>query len=67
MKLLEKILLVGVFCALLSLSLWLQFGVLEEQQEYTDASQRHDPDYYIENFTAVGMDEDGKRRYILEA
>ena len=67
MKFLEKTLLVSVFSALVGLSLWLQFGILEAPKEYIDGKSRHDPDYYIENFTAVGMDEKGKRKYILEA
>ena len=67
MKLMEKILLATIFSVLVGLSLWLQYGILEEPQEYVDGKSRHDPDYYIENFTAVGMDEKGKRKYILEA
>ena len=30
-------------------------------------NQRHDPDYYIENFVATGLDENGQRRFVLKA
>ncbi len=66
-KILEKLLIIGALACLGLLSLWLQFGIIEEQPVSFDSEQRHDPDYYIENFTAVGMDEQGKRRYVLEA
>ena len=32
-----------------------------------DISENRDPDYYIENFTAVGMDTEGRKQYLLEA
>jgi len=67
MKILEKILFITLFGALGLLSTWLQFGIIEQEQVVFDGKQRHDPDYYIENFTAVGMDENGQRRYVLEA
>lgn len=67
MKILEKILFVALFGVLGLLSIWLQFGVIEQEQVVFDGNERHDPDYYIENFTAVGMDEKGQRRYVLEA
>lgn len=67
LKLLEKALFVFLFGILGGLSIWLQFGIIDPEQVAFDASARHDPDYYIENFTAVGMDENGQRRYVLEA
>jgi lipopolysaccharide export system protein LptC len=66
-KVLDKILFIGLFGALGLLSTWLQFGIIEQDQEVFDGSQRHDPDYYVENFTATGMDENGRRKYVLEA
>jgi lipopolysaccharide export system protein LptC len=66
-KILEKVLVIGVLACLGLLSVWLQFGIIEDQPISFDSEQRHDPDYYIENFTAVGMDEQGQRRYVLEA
>lgn len=67
MRLAEKFLLVGVFTVLLALSLWLQYGIIEDKPIVVQNQNGHDPDYYIENFTAVGMDEQGRRKYILEA
>lgn len=67
MKILEKVLFVTLFGILGLLSSWLQFGIIEQEQVVFDGAQRHDPDYYVENFTAIGMDENGQRRYVLEA
>jgi len=68
MKTLEKIVYMTVLACLGLLSIWLQFGVMERQPvESFDGDQRHDPDYYMENFTAIGMDKQGRRKYILEA
>ena len=67
MKILEKISFILLFGVLGLLSMWLQFGLIEKEQVEFDGNERHDPDYYIENFTAVGMDEKGERRYVLEA
>ena len=67
MKILEKISFILLFGVLGLLSIWLQFGIIEKEQVVFDGNERHDPDYYIENFTAVGMDERGVRRYVLEA
>ena len=66
-KILEKLLFISVFACLGLLSVWLQFGIIEEQPVPFQSGTRHDPDYYIENFTAVGMDEKGQRHYVLEA
>ncbi len=66
-RILEKILIIGVLACLGLLSLWLQFGIIEDQPVTFNSEPRHDPDYYIENFTAVGMDAQGQRRYVLEA
>ncbi|MDJ0955342.1 MAG: LPS export ABC transporter periplasmic protein LptC [Arenicellales bacterium] len=67
MKILEKVSFIILFGVLGLLSMWLQFGIIEKEQVEFDGNERHDPDYYIENFTAVGMDEKGVRRYVLEA
>lgn len=67
MKILEKISFILLFGVLGLLSMWLQFGIIEKEKVEFDGKERHDPDYYIENFTAVGMDEKGIRRYVLEA
>lgn len=49
------------------LSIWLQTEVRNENPATIDYLNRHDPDYYIENFTTTGMNELGKRAYVLEA
>jgi lipopolysaccharide export system protein LptC len=67
MKIVEKILFILLFGVLGLLSIWLQFGIIEREQVVFDGNERHDPDYYIENFTATGMDKLGQRRYVLEA
>lgn len=67
MKTLEKILYMTAFAVLGLLSIWLQFGIIEPPVKKFDGDSRHDPDYYIENFTAIGMDKEGRRKYILEA
>ena len=68
MKALEKVIYITVFACLGLLSVWLQFGIIEQQSvEKFDGDQRHDPDYYMENFTAIGMDDEGRRKYIIEA
>ena len=67
MKIVEKILFVLLFGVLGLLSIWLQFGIIEQEQVVFDGNERHDPDYYIDNFTATGMDKEGRRRYVLEA
>lgn len=67
MRILEKILYLTLFCGLGLLSVWLQIDIIEQKPKTDDKQLRHDPDYYVENFTAVGMDKEGKRRYVLEA
>ncbi len=67
MRYLEKILILGVLALFAALSLWLQIRSQEGTVVTSSAQQRHDPDYYIENFTATGMDERGNREYTLEA
>ncbi len=62
----ERIVLTGLCGLLAAFSLWLQFVVLEDEpvaEEIDDTS----PDFYLENFAATGMDDQGSRRYRLEA
>jgi len=47
--------------------MWLQYSLIEDPPPLVEDINQHDPDYYVENFTAVGMDIDGQRRYVLEA
>jgi len=53
--------LVGLF------GVWLQSLVLEDDVVTQDLNKRHDPDYYIENFIATGLDKNGKRRFVIRA
>lgn len=53
--------LVGLF------GIWLQNLVLQDGTEAEVAEIRHEPDYYIENFTATGLDKNGKRRFVIKA
>lgn len=45
----------------------LQNSLIEEEPEEQNFNQRHDPDYYIENFTATGLDKNGQRKFVIEA
>ena len=47
--------------------IYLQSSQMDEQPEDPNYTERHDPDYYIENFTATGLDKSGKRRFVIEA
>jgi lipopolysaccharide export system protein LptC len=51
---------------LASLSFWLDRKV-QPQARLPDGSTRHDPDFFIEGFSAVKMNPDGTRRYSLVA
>lgn len=62
----EKLILAALFLAVAGFSFWLQYGLLEKPEEAISEAEKNDPDYYIENFVATGMDADGKR-YRLEA
>ena len=66
MKLLERLIIIAVFASLAGLSIWLHSGLLEPLTEAPPPVNPHEPDYYIENFTATGMDLEG-RKYVLEA
>ena len=66
MKNLENILYISLLGTIGLLGIWLQTEFIEEEAE-TNYLNRHDPDYYIENFTATGMDEKGERAYVLQA
>lgn len=68
MNWLERIAVFSMVIVLVGFTAWMQSGLLEEPANDMQASsENHDPDYYIENFTAVGMDTAGNRQYMLEA
>lgn len=67
MRVLEKFLLAAAFLAFAALTVW-----LERSQESAPVEQDADqpalnePDYYIENFVATGLDSEG-RQYVMDA
>ncbi len=68
MSWLERIIIFSVVIALVGFTVWMQSDLLEEPVNKEQIiTESHDPDYYIENFTAIGMDTDGNRQYLLEA
>ena len=67
MKQFENIFYIAILGLVGMLSIWLQTEVRNENPATIDYLNRHDPDYYIENFTTTGMDEFGQRSYVLEA
>ncbi|MFW2439692.1 MAG: LPS export ABC transporter periplasmic protein LptC [Arenicellales bacterium] len=68
MSWLERVIIFSVVIALVGFTAWMQSDLLgESDNEEQIISENHDPDYYIENFSAVGMDTDGNRQYLLEA
>ncbi len=68
MQIFEKAAIIITFIIMVGLSIWLQLGLLEDpKSQPIPGDSRHDPDYYVENFTATGVDETGQNRYVLEA
>ncbi len=65
-KQIENIFYIGLLGLIGLLSIWLQTELVEEEVT-TNYLGRHDPDYYMENFTAKGMNEDGIKSFLLEA
>ena len=66
LELRQNIILIGVFFALVVLSAWLQFGLLNTPVSELSEEEKNAPDYYIENFVSTGMDAAGKK-YELKA
>jgi lipopolysaccharide export system protein LptC len=68
MNWIERTIIFTIVIVLAGITAWMQSDLLEEDVEQDEiTAERHDPDYYIENFIAYGMDVDGQRRYRLEA
>ncbi|MEO0368651.1 MAG: LPS export ABC transporter periplasmic protein LptC [Pseudomonadota bacterium] len=67
LKQIENLLYISILGVVGLFGLSLQDSLIDEPQEVREYSNRHDPDYYIENFTATGMDENGDRKYVIEA
>jgi len=63
----ESFLYIAILSVVGLFGLWLQNLVLEDDVVEKIVEQRLDPDYYIENFTATGLDKNGKRRFTIKA
>lgn len=63
----ESFLFIAILGVVGLFGVWLQSLVLDDEDEVVSIEQRHDPDYYIENFTATGLDKNGKRRFVIKA
>ena len=59
---------IGVFFFVLAaLTVWMQFEVLqdEDENERSVVLEKNDPDYYINNFISTGMDKAGKKYQVI--
>ena len=66
-KQLENVLYISILGLVGLFGLSLQDSLVDDPQEIRDFNSRHDPDYYIENFTATGLDKNGDRKFVIEA
>lgn len=62
----NRIAVAAVLLALAGLTWWLP-NALTQRTSLLDSESRHDPDYYIDNFTAIAMDANGWRKHELRA
>lgn len=67
MKQLETFLYIAVLGSIGLFGIVLQNAMLDEDIEEESVTERHDPDYYVLNFIATGLDKNGQRRYVLKA
>ncbi len=67
MKQLESFLYIAILGMIGLFAIYLQSTMFEEEIEEEILAERHDPDYYILNFIATGLDKNGQRRYVLKA
>ena len=67
MKQFESLLYITILASIGLFGIYLQDSLIEEEAEYQSFDTRHDPDYYVENFTATGLDKNGRRRFVIEA
>ena len=63
---LERLVLLGVLGTMAALGIWMQVSLLEPPVVKPALSSTHEPDYYIQQFTATGRDEAGVI-YVLKA
>ena len=63
---LEQAVLVAAIVVMFGLSIWLQMNFLKPKLHQNAPTISHEPDYYIDKFTATGHDSNGVA-YVLEA
>ena len=67
MKIMERLLMFLGLLLLAAITLWLNQDTPElDETSVEPTSSNSDPDYYIENFVATGVDKQG-RQYIMDA
>lgn len=67
MKQVETVIYIALLGLIGLFGIYLQSTLLEDEPEVRDYKERHDPDYYIMNFIATGLDKNGERRYVIKA
>lgn len=67
MKQVESLLYITILGLIGLGGIYLQTAVIDDPEEIQDFANRHDPDYYIENFIATGLDKNGERRFVIKA
>ncbi len=67
MKQLETFVYIAILGLVGLFGIYLQNLMLDEEVPEQNYDERHDPDYYILNFIATGLDKNGQRRYVLKA
>ena len=67
MKQIESLLYITILGLVGLGGIYLQTAMIDDPVELQDFNNRHDPDYYIENFIATGLDENGERRFVIKA
>ncbi len=67
MKQLETFLYISILGLVGLGGIYLQNVMIEDEPELQTFENRHDPDYYIENFVATGLDKNGQRRFVIKA
>lgn len=67
MKQIESLLYIAILASIGLFGILLQDSIIDDEPELQNFDTRHDPDYYIENFTATGLDKNGERRFVIEA
>jgi len=66
-KQVESLLYIAILGMVGLFGIFLQNSMTEDEPELQNFKERHDPDYYIENFTATGLDKNGQRKFVIEA